>query len=352
MSIFKNISRYWLFQAVGWGMFILINSFFALSYGNFKSEFLGRLVLFVLLGLIFTHLMRSIIKKMELLNKSLNILVSGFFAITIVFAMVIGILDTFLTLFFNVSIPQEKGLTESFLIFSNMFYAFVYLFNWNMIYVIYHYIEKSGNDRLNTLRLQALVKELELKTIKSHINPHFIFNALNSIRALIDENPIRARQAITELSNILRSSMQAENIEMVSFSKELDIVKDYLALEHIRFEKRLNVEYDINDQTLQLQVPYMMIQTLVENAIKHGISKNVEGGIVRITSSIDHDIFVISVHNTGILTESLNESGFGLQSTSNRLNLLFGGNAEFEIHQSSENMVEAKVMIPIHLINK
>ena len=131
------------------------------------------------------------------------------------------------------------------------------------------------------MKLEALVKELELKTIKSHINPHFIFNALNSIRALIDENPSRASNAITELSNILRSSMQAEKLETVPFEKELNIVKDYLALEHIRFEDRLKIEYEIDEDTLDQPVP-MMLQTLVENAIKHGIGKQINGGVVKI----------------------------------------------------------------------
>lgn len=352
MSFLKNISRYWLFQSIGWGLFILINIFFALTYGNFKSEFLGRLIIFVLLGVAFTHLMRFMIKKFELLNKPLNILISGFFVITIVFAMLVGILDTFLTILFKVNIPQEKELSKTFLVFSNMFYAFVYLFNWNMIYVIYHYIEKSGNDRLNTLRLQALVKELELKTIKSHINPHFIFNALNSIRALIDENPIRARQAITELSNILRSSMQAENMEMVSLLRELEIVRDYLALEHIRFEDRLKVEYEIHEDAKLIAVPYMMIQTLVENAIKHGISRNVNGGFVKIISRIENNMLLILVQNTGLLTRVGSDTGFGLQSTSNRLNLLFGDDAAFEINQIAMDMVEAKVMIPMQVTNK
>ena len=103
------------------------------------------------------------------------------------------------------------------LVLSGAFYFFVYFFIWNLIYFIYHYITKSRKQQLDTLRLESLVKELELQTIKAHINPHFIFNALNSIRALVDENPQRARKAVTELSNILRSSMQVEKIETVPF---------------------------------------------------------------------------------------------------------------------------------------
>jgi len=100
-------------------------------------------------------------------------------------------------------------------------------------------VEKSRKEQLDRIRLESEVKELELKTIKSHINPHFIFNALNSIRALVDENPERARTAITELSNILRSSMQADKQETAPLEHELNIVKDYLELEYIRFEDRL-----------------------------------------------------------------------------------------------------------------
>src|SRR6202167_2138410 len=159
--------------------------------------------------------------------------------------------------------------------------------------------------------METLVKELELKTIKSHINPHFIFNALNSIRALIDENPNRARTAITELSNILRSSMQAEKLETVPFEKELNIVKDYLALEHIRFEDRLNVEYDIDEDTLDQPVPPMMLQTLVENAIKHGISRQVDGGKVKIVSVFKNKFHELLIVNTGVLNGNRNVDGFG-----------------------------------------
>ncbi len=122
---------------------------------------------------------------------------------------------------------------------------------------------------------------MSLERLKSHINPHFIFNSLNSIRALVDENPERARTAITELSNILRSSMQVEKMETVPLNKELDIVKDYLALEQMRFEERLKIELDIDEDTLNQPVPPMMLQTLVENAIKHGISKHYKWGVCK-----------------------------------------------------------------------
>ena len=231
----------------------------------------------------------------------------------------------------------------------NFFFDSPIILIWASIYFVWHYIEDSRKSEVEKMRLESLVKELELKTIKSHINPHFIFNALNSIRALVDENPQRARTAITELSNILRSSMQAEKLETATLERELNIVKDYLALEYIRFEDRLNVEYDIDEDTLDQPVPPMMLQTLVENAIKHGINKEVGGGLIKIISDFKGDHHELIVQNTGKLSEARNTDGFGIASTQNRLNLLFGTKAHFEIKSVNDNMVEAKITIPVNI---
>ena len=220
------------------------------------------------------------------------------------------------------------------------------IFVWSSLYYIWHFVEADKKDEVNKVKLEGLVKELELKTIKSHINPHFIFNSLNSIRALVDENPERARTAITELSNILRSSMQAEKSETSPLEKELGIVKDYLALEHIRFEDRLRVEYDIDEDTLCEPVPPMMLQTLVENAIKHGISKRINGGFVKIISRINQQQRELIVQSTGTLEENYKSEGFGVSSTQNRLLLMYGSDAKFELKNLSNGIVEAKVIMP------
>ncbi|MEP7163682.1 MAG: histidine kinase [Ferruginibacter sp.] len=233
--------------------------------------------------------------------------------------------------------------------FWGMLITMILIALWLLIYLVWHYINKNRNDQIDKLRLEAMVKSLELKTIKSHINPHFIFNAHNSIRALVDENPERARQAITELSNILRSSMQAENMETVPLQQELDIVSDYLALEHMRFEERLQIEMQINKDTLGQTVPPMMLQTLVENAIKHGISKNMKGGLVRICSDFKNGHHELIVQNTGSLNGNVrkNKEGFGIISTQQRLNLLYQGKANFEIYDINGGMVESKISMPI-----
>jgi two-component system LytT family sensor kinase len=169
---------------------------------------------------------------------------------------------------------------------------------------------------------------------------------LNSIRALVDEDPERARKAITELSNILRSSIQVDKVEITSLKKELAIVKDYLALEYIRFADRLKIEYQIEEATTDYAVPPMMLQTLVENAIKHGLSKQPGDCLIKIIAKIEAGKLVLMVQNTGLLKASEND-GFGLQSTRDRLNILYRGEAEFDIYQCQANQVTAKLIIPI-----
>jgi two-component sensor histidine kinase len=343
----KLTMYYWWCQLAGWGSIGLYWIFFAYSFERTITAKYLALICFVVCSVIFvTHLYRAVIWRNNWLllpvEKVLPRLLIGVIIVSIVVSLMrIGFVEAL-----NLSESKKKiGFTTR--LMANILDYGMFILPWTLIYYFFHYIEKSRVQQVDTLKLEALVKELELKTIKSHINPHFIFNSLNSIRALVDENPARARTAITELSNILRNSMQTEKQETVSFEKELDIVRDYLALEHIRFEDRLRVEYDVDDNTLDQPVPPMMLQTLVENAIKHGISKQMNGGTVKIISDFKDNYHELKVRNTGHLNGSVNEDGFGLTSTRNRLQLLFGLKANFDIQEVQYNTVQATVLIPV-----
>jgi LytS/YehU family sensor histidine kinase len=291
--------------------------------------------------------MRKVIKGVRLLERHVNVQLIGFVLVSFVFAVLVGTIETYISMVLNLEYKEEAKFELLGKMISNIFTSFIYLFIWNCIYFIYHYVSESRKNQFDNLKLEALVKSLELKTIKSHINPHFIFNALNSIRALIDEDPIRARQAVTGLSNILRSSMQSDQLEIITLEKELDIVKDYLALELIRFEDRLRVAYQIDEDTLDNPIPPMMLQTLVENAIKHGIGKQIGSGEIMISAQEQNNFYQLRVVNTGKLDMQDGHEGFGLQSTSNRLKLIFGDRASFQIIQLDETHVEAKAIIPL-----
>jgi len=404
----KTNIRYWLCQITGWGVWGLIILYFnfvvfgdRLKEQGGQKENLVSLAIFLAVGILLTHILRLIIKKTNWLKFSFN-------RIALMFIISVGVTGTVLfyggnfieyrsgysydkyvinkrwekakkmedqyglsTLAYyeDPSIVKDssikKGISEirkttgwyrnkkgewiheDKTDIIGIYYNLLLIAIWMLIYIVYHYVEKNRNDQLDRLKLESTVKALELKTIKSHINPHFIFNSLNSIRALVDENPTRARRAITELSNILRSSMQAEKSETVTLEKELDIVRDYLALEQMRFEERLKIEMVIDKDTLGQQVPPMMLQTLVENSIKHGISKLVNGGVVRIIADFKNDHLQLSVQNTGQLNGNMNGDGFGIKSTQDRLNLMYQGKAFFEIKNINGNMVESKVSFPV-----
>ncbi len=345
----KKFSRYWMCQLGGWGAYLAISIFFYRTLSVRKLDnYILLITLIVILGILFSHLMRMAIKEYKFLEKSIEQQIISFILITILFAIVYGCADVAVTKMIGFKDPNGSKISLLNEITRNALSNFFILFIWNLIYYTYHYVERNRKQEVDTLKLQSVVKELELKTIKSHINPHFIFNALNSIRALVDENPARARTAITELSNILRSSMQAEKLETVPLERELNIVKDYLALEKMRFEERLNIEMDIDEDTLNQPVPPMMLQTLVENAIKHGISKKIDGGFIKIVSDFVDDHHELLVQNSGQLNGYINGDGFGVRSTQDRLNLLYQGKARFDIKNLNSEIVESRIIMPVN----
>lgn len=404
----KTNVRYWLCQVTGWGLWGLIILYFnfvvfgdRLREQGGEKENLISLAIFLVTGIAITHIARLILKRTNWLKLSINRIVPLFILIVGSMGVALFYAGNFIETRSGYSYDKyvinkrlekarmmekqygltslayyrdpelvtdstiKKGISEikkntgwyrnkkGEWIYQNksdligIYYNLLLVSIWMLIYIVYHYVEKNRNDQLDRLRLESTVKELELKTIKSHINPHFIFNSLNSIRALVDENPTRARRAITELSNILRSSMQAEKAETVTLQNELDIVKDYLALEQMRFEERLKVEMDIDKDTLDQPVPPMMLQTLVENSIKHGISKLINGGVVRIVAGFSDNHLELLVQNTGKLNGHINGNGFGIKSTQDRLNLMYQGKAVFEIKDIAGDMVQSKVCLPV-----
>ncbi|MEQ8238030.1 MAG: histidine kinase [Cyclobacteriaceae bacterium] len=226
----------------------------------------------------------------------------------------------------------------------NVFGPMIIYVLWSLIYLTFHYFERYNNS----LKYEAAAKEIELKNLRSQLNPHFIFNALNSIRALVDEDPIKSKKAITQLSNILRNSLTVDRQRMVTFSEELATVKDYLQLEGIRYEERLQTALEIDPNSDEFLIPPLMIQTLVENGIKHGISTLRGGGMISIHTKVDHNKLLISIRNGGQITEnnSMAPIGYGLSNTRKRLELIFGEEASFSIANEDKKTVLTQIVLP------
>ena len=343
----KNRTKfYWLSQFGGWMLFSIINTIVISFYEGITIE---RFLLWLLLGLLgisFTHILRSIIKKNGWLNLSpkkiiLRVLISSLIIGTLMFAITHA-----LNVAFDITDLSKFKLITPFVVVFNL--SSVVLV-WCLIYFSVHYFENYQKAEIEALIWEAAVKDFELKTLKSQLNPHFMFNAMNSIRALIEENPEVAKNAITKLSNILRYSLKIERNETVPFEEEIKTVEDYLALESVRFEERLKFNINISPSSAKVEIPPMMIQTLVENGIKHGISKMQNGGEITIDSNVIDSKLKIQIKNTGkILDDDIkNSTGFGLNNTRHRLNLLYGEEGKFNIHNIDENNVAVEIEIPI-----
>jgi LytS/YehU family sensor histidine kinase len=215
---------------------------------------------------------------------------------------------------------------------------------WILYYV--RFTARQRQRERETL-LQLALREAELQALEAQIHPHFLFNCLNSIRGLVAENPARAQDMITRLANLLRYNLQRDRYHTAPLASEIEIVADYLALESVRFEDRLQVTLDIGDDVKQVPVPTMLLQTLVENALKHGIAPLPEGGLLAIRARVERNRVIVEVENPGRIVERMAVSTqVGLHNSRHRLRILYGDEALLELRNGDGHRVVARMSIP------
>jgi hypothetical protein len=195
------------------------------------------------------------------------------------------------------------------------------------------------------LRLEAAVKDAELRVLKAQINPHFLFNCLNSTWAMIPKELERPRESLTLLADLLRAALTLGEKKTVSFRQEWETVQTYLALERIRFEQRLRVQHAIDPATAEWPVPPFLLQTLVENAVKFGVRPRDEGGDIGIEAFVREATLHFRVTNPGRLAAATQSTGVGLKNSRDRLRHLFGDAATLTLTQATGDCVVAEVTI-------
>jgi sensor histidine kinase YesM len=292
--------------------------------------------------LLSTHFFRYVILKNGWLEVSLIRLLPRILLFTLTLAISNYLFQIITATLLN-TIDYENDLNIFFIIGSLFFYMLLYIL-WAAIYFVFHYFERYNAS----LKYDAIIYEIELNKLKSQLNPHFIFNALNSIRALVDEDPRKSKRAITQLSNILRNSLIMNKRKLIDFRDEMNTVKDYLDLESIRLEERLKVEIDISPEAESYQIPPLMIQTLVENGIKHGVATLTKGGEITLKAWEEDDHLKIQIRNSGqyVNGAEVMNSGYGIENTQQRLNLIFGKSATFKIENENDSTVLTEILIP------
>jgi LytS/YehU family sensor histidine kinase len=293
-------------------------------------------------GIAISHFYRLFIKRIKLFQFNIPSQILAIIVFSFLNGSLYFLIDLFLLKAMGLSIIKLNlvKITELVINFSVVFAV------WNVIYFGFQYFQNYKQSEINALKYFAASKESELNNLKAQLNPHFIFNCMNSIRALIDENPDKAKAAVTQLSNILRNTLLIDKSPEINLKDEISLVNDYLQLEKIRYEERLNYFFDISEEAGLCLIPPFIIQTQVENAIKHGISKIPGNGNIYIKAFVNDQFLTISVCNTGKMSNDKPLTGVGFKNSKQRLELLYGKSSSIDIREQDNN-VHVVMRIPL-----
>lgn len=344
----NNKIFYWVSQVAGWLTYVtLIGVLIQISGSSVDSTvFLLNLLSICLIGIGMSHFYRYLVLKWHWLKLNIGSIIPRVLVASLLFGVICHVLQAIISEVLIAGNPLHAALYLDLAdVFQKVINWTVLFLVWSLFYFLVHFIQNYRREEIKNLRWQAAKNEIELNKLKSQLNPHFIFNSMNSIRALINEDPDKAKDSVTRLSNILRNSLQMSKNKVIEFKEELRLITDYLELEKTRYEERLTYNLNVADESLSTKVPPMMVQTLVENAIKHGVSKLPGGGNIELVTKVEGDMHYISIINDGSISRKEDKPGFGLENTRQRLQLLYGSNATFDIKEEKDKVI-AELVIP------
>ncbi len=335
---------FWILQISGWITFYLI--YLVLYYRDHIYDIprMGALFTSHLSGFGVTILMRYVYRKVNYDIRSipqilLIIIVTSFIFAHIWFWADVGltyISGSYFTHFSNFSIPYYINY-----IWSN---SFVFV-AWSALYFGIKFWFDFQDEKRRTEQANMLAQKAQLQMLRYQLNPHFLFNSMNSIRALVEEDKKRAKEMITELSEFLRYSLISKNYSNVPFSEELDAMKHYLAIEKTRYEENLIVEYDIDPSAESYPVLSFLIHPLIENALKYGMKTSKLPLRINLRAEVINDTFSVTVCNSGhwidrasLEVKNSDSTGTGLDNVKKRLNNAFPSKHELIIDKSDEQV--------------
>lgn len=328
-----NARLYWICQFTAWGLYALLNTLLLSSYIRFPPAAVAGLMTYGLAGILVTHGLRYWIQRSGLLAKRWQTILWQ-----VLLAIPLGsiVLTALIMLCYQIFVAWSmRGVTYSIISIAlgTLFNMHFLIALWLAIYITVHLIWSNIASR-----------EAQLQALEAQINPHFLFNSLNGLRGLILEDPHAAQEMVTRLAQLLRYSLHQSRRSTVPLSEELEAVRDYLAIESIRFEDRLRVHWQLDPNAEGQSVPPMCLQTLVENALKHGIARQPEGGEVHISTQCNKAGLLLGVSNPGRLGAQ-GANGTGLKNLSSRLRLLHGKLAQLRLEQEGPR-VKASIQLP------
>ena len=341
----SNRKIYWLCQFAGWfGMVAIetINYTFFIV-GKFQAYVFWFMFFSAVFGIVCTHVYRIFIRHYHFFQKNTFRIWLSAFVSTIILSTILSFANFVPEVYQSGSLFFKK--IQIITVLGTIVNWMRYVGVWVIIYFMYKILEQKTIIQQEKLKLENLAKTTELELLKTQLNPHFLFNALNSIKALVIINPEQSRDAIVKLSELLRFTLQYGKELLIPIHDEIKEVKKYLELEQLRFGARLQVLYEIDENTLTQYIPPAMVLTLAENAVKHGVAKQMSDCLVTIKSSIVDSNFIVQVINTGMYA-SENSLGIGLKHISKRLEEVYRNKAHFFIEQQN-NLVVTSIQTPL-----
>jgi len=342
---------YWICQLGGWGVYTFLQ--IALGIAVDQRPLLGAAtaewLLLSSVGVGLTHWLRSYIHRHNWSELRLGKLAARCLAASAILGIPLAV-GLSLASVGRQELPPwvaQHGLTTGLTVVISFVNASFLILTWETIYFTVLGIRHHQQAKLRQSELARSLQQAELRLLKSQLNPHFLFNALNTVRSLIVEDTTKAQQAVTRLANTLRYTLSAGQHELVSFARELEIVTDYLELEKLRFEERLTIERSVSSNTGNARIPSMLLQTVVENAIKHGIAELPAGGVLRIQARLEAQTLVLEVDNPRpTIAPRRPDGGYGLRNAEERLRLLFNSQASLELDLTKPDWATTRIRIP------
>lgn len=345
MKTIRKEKLYWICQLGGWLLFTLLELSTYIGIDGLSWKLITNAIVNFMLGIAFTHLYRMFLVRSGWLTLPLYQIIPRGMVGVVLMSSLLTVINIWLDRFtYPVlqNVPVDAGTFLGY-----FFNLSKYVLLWSLTYHLFQYWERSLKAERDRYQIEAVLKENQYNNLKTQLNPHFLFNSLNSIRTLVDMDPVLAKTAITQLSGLLRSALHMGKHKTVSLLDELQTVKDYLAIESIRFDDRLKISFDIDTEAEQCNVPPMMLQTLTENAVKHGISTLKNGGKIDIEAHRYNGTLQLKITNTGYYLPKGDEDGVGIENTVERLKILYDDKATFSIKNAESNQVVTEITIPV-----
>jgi hypothetical protein len=342
---------YWRLQIAGWALFGASNAGVALWIAHLPVlAALGQAVGLGAFGLGLSCLLYVWIRRHRLVNRPLRDRIIHVLLFSVLISVPAGVLTSVVNLapWQTADLQIDAGLRWAIVPLIHTLNWALLLLVWGAVYFSLRSFRERALGQLREAQLARALHLAELRLLKAQLNPHFLFNALNTVRALIAEDPSQAQQAVTQLARTLRYTLSSGQDELVSLDRELAIVDDYLAIEALRLGERLTFVRDIGPATRERQIPVMLLQSLVENAIKHGIAQLPGGGVLKISSGVQADALILTVENARPRSSAtaIDSDSIGLRNSKERLRMLFGPQASLNLDVTQADSAVARVCIP------